>query len=46
MKPAKGDELEEFLASMDDPESLRLVYHIISRKTKECDEWKGGPTIF
>jgi ribosome biogenesis protein ERB1 len=42
LKPAKGDELEEFLASMDDPESLRTVYDDVEKKdvvlTKEQAE--------
>jgi ribosome biogenesis protein ERB1 len=42
LKPAKGDELEEFLASMDDPESRRSVYDDVEKKdvalTKEQAE--------
>lgn len=32
LKPAKGDELELFLASMDDPESRRTVYDDVEKK--------------
>jgi ribosome biogenesis protein ERB1 len=42
LKPAKGDELEEFLASMDDPESQRTVFDDVEKKnvalTKEQAE--------
>lgn len=32
LKPAKGDELEEFLASMDDPKFLQTVFDDVEKK--------------